>query len=43
VGGATGRVIGLELWQASTLLPAELLDALPAPPPRIVATERQPA
>ena len=39
----TGRVIGLEFWQASTRLPAELLDALPAPPRRDVAIERQPA
>ena len=39
----TGRVIGLEFWQASTRLPAELLDALPAPPRRDVAVERQPA
>lgn len=39
----TGRVIGLEFWQASTRLPAELLEALPAPPRRDVAIERQPA
>jgi uncharacterized protein YuzE len=39
----TGRVIGLEFWQASARLPAELLDALPAPPRRDVAIERQPA
>jgi uncharacterized protein YuzE len=40
---ATGRVIGLEFWRASTWLPVELLDALPAPPRRDVAIERQPA
>jgi uncharacterized protein YuzE len=40
---ATGRVIGLEFWRASTRLPAELLDALPAPPRRHVAVEREPA
>jgi uncharacterized protein YuzE len=39
----TGRVIGLEFWQASGRLPAELLDALPAPPRQDVAVERQPA
>jgi uncharacterized protein YuzE len=27
---ATERVIGLEFWQASTRLPVELLEALPA-------------
>jgi uncharacterized protein YuzE len=37
----TGRVIGLEFWQASTRLPAELLDALPAPESRDVAIERR--
>jgi uncharacterized protein YuzE len=39
----TGRVIGLEYWKASKRLPAELLDALPAPPAREVVIERQPA
>jgi uncharacterized protein YuzE len=39
----TGRVIGLEYWKASERLPAELLDALPAPPAREVVIERQPA
>jgi uncharacterized protein YuzE len=39
----TGRVIGLEFWRASTRLPAELLDALPVPPRRDVAYERQSA
>jgi uncharacterized protein YuzE len=39
----TGRVIGLEFWHASRRLPAELLDALPAPPRQHVAIERQPA
>lgn len=38
----TGRVIGLEFWRASTRLPAGLLNALPAPPRRDVAIERQP-
>jgi uncharacterized protein YuzE len=39
----TGRVVGLEYWQASQLLPGELLDALPAPPPQGVVIERQTA
>lgn len=39
----TGRVLGLEFWGASQRLPAELLDALPAPPAREVVVERQPA
>jgi uncharacterized protein YuzE len=37
----TGRVVGLEYWEASTRLPGELLDALPAPPAREVIVERQ--
>jgi hypothetical protein len=37
----TGRVVGLEYWKASTRLPGELLDALPAPPAREVIVERQ--
>jgi uncharacterized protein YuzE len=40
---STGRVIGLEFWQASARLPAELLNALPAPPRRDGAIERQSA
>ena len=39
----TGRVLGLEYWEASKRLPAELLEALPAPPRRDVVIERQPA
>ncbi len=39
----TGRIVGLEYWDASHKLPAELLEALPAPPRRDVAIERQPA
>jgi len=38
---ATGRIVGLEYWEASGLLPAELLEALPAPPRQDVAIERQ--
>lgn len=29
---ANGKVVGAEYWSASRRLPAELLDALPAPP-----------
>jgi uncharacterized protein YuzE len=39
----SGQVIGLEFWEASKRLPAELLDALPTPPAREVVIERQPA
>ena len=39
----TGRILGLEYWQASTRIPPELLDALPAPPTREIVIERQPA
>ncbi len=39
----TGRILGLEYWQASERLPVELLDALPAPPRNDVTIERQPA
>ena len=39
----TGRVLGLEFWRASSRLPSELLDALPAPPARDIVIERQPA
>jgi len=28
---ATGRVVGLEYWKASTMLPPELLTLLPPP------------
>jgi len=41
--GESGRILGLEYWEASKRLPAELLDALPAPPSRDVVMERQPA
>jgi uncharacterized protein YuzE len=37
----TGRVVGLEYWEASRKLPSELLEALPAPPRRDIAIERQ--
>jgi uncharacterized protein YuzE len=40
---ASGQVLGLEFWDASKRLPAELLEALPAPPAREVVIERQPA
>ena len=40
---ASGHVIGLEYWRASTQLPADLLDALPMPPRNSVVIERQPA
>jgi len=40
---ATGHIVGLEYWEASHRLPSELLDALPAPPRREGAIERQPA
>jgi hypothetical protein len=40
---ATGRILGLEYWEASRRLPAELLEALPAPPRQDVTIERQPA
>lgn len=40
---ASGRVLGLEFWEASQRLPAELLEALPRPPAREVVIERQPA
>ncbi len=39
----TGRVVGLEYWEASRRLPADLLEALPAPPRRDASVERQPA
>ena len=39
----TGAVVGLEYWRAREHLPAELLEALPAPPAREVVVERQPA
>lgn len=31
VDPATGAVVGLEFWEASKRLPADLLDALPPP------------
>jgi uncharacterized protein YuzE len=37
----TGRVVGLEYWNASERLPAELLEALPAPPPQQVVIQHQ--
>jgi hypothetical protein len=37
----TDRIVGLEYWEASKRLPAELLDALPAPPPQDVVVEHQ--
>lgn len=39
----SGRVVGLEYWQASKKLPPDLLEALPAPPRNDVVVERQPA
>lgn len=39
----TGRILGLEYWDASQRLPAELLEALPAPPRHDLAVEQQPA
>ena len=39
----SGRILGLEYWDASKRLPAELLDALPAPPSHDIVVERQPA
>jgi uncharacterized protein YuzE len=35
VDSVSGRVVGLEYWRASELLPADLLDRLP--PPGVVA------
>jgi uncharacterized protein YuzE len=31
VDSANGRIVGLEYWHASTMLPAELLELLPPP------------
>jgi uncharacterized protein YuzE len=39
----SGRILGLEFWNARERLPQELLDALPSPPAREVVVERQPA
>jgi uncharacterized protein YuzE len=39
----SGRILGLEYWQASKRLPAELLEALPSPAAQDVVVERQPA
>lgn len=40
---ATDRIVGLEFWEASKRLPAELLDALRTPPRQDAVVERQPA
>lgn len=40
---SSGRVVGLEYWQASKRLPSDLLEALPAPPRNDAVIERQPA
>lgn len=40
---ATGRIVGLEYWDARRRLPEELLEALPSPPARNVVFEREPA
>ena len=37
----SSRIVGLEYWEASERLPAELLDAPPSPPARELASERQ--
>jgi uncharacterized protein YuzE len=37
----TGRILGLEFWQASMRLPAVLLEALPGPPPQHLVIEHQ--
>lgn len=39
----TGTLIGAEIWDATTRLPAQLLEALPAPAAEEVTVERQPA
>ena len=39
---SSGRILGLEYWKASQFLPAEFLDALPAPPARSAGIGRQP-
>ena len=40
---SSGRVVGLEYWDASRRLPRELLDALPTPPVQEIAVEQQTA
>ena len=37
------RVVGIEFWQASERLPADLLEALPEPRPAGAPVERQTA
>jgi len=39
----TGALVGAEVWNASTILPQDLLDALPEPAGRDVTIERPPA
>ncbi len=39
----TGALVGAEVWNASSILPQDLLAALPEPAGRDVTIERQPA
>jgi len=39
----TGALVGAEIWDATKRLPAQLLEALPAPAAQEVTVERQPA
>lgn len=39
----TGDLVGLEVWSASKVLPADLIDALPRLDGRGTVIERQPA
>lgn len=39
----TGALIGAEIWDATTRLPAQLLEALPEPAAQEVTVERLPA
>ena len=39
----TGALVGAEIWEASSVLPKDLLDALPEPAASEVVVERQPA
>ena len=39
----TGELVGLEMWSASKVLPADLVDALPRLDGRGAVIERQPA
>ena len=39
----TGALIGAEIWDATSRLPAELLEALPGPAAQEVVIERQTA